>query len=124
MKRNNMPPTEDYTAPLLIYSCVYVLLLEGDRYYVGVTQNLSMRLAQHYQSRGSQATRAYPPIDVEKVIFGGGQKCERETTLKYIRKFGFNFPDGSPRVRGGGWAGINSKGPKEKVVDVTPETLR
>ena len=56
-------------------------------------------------------TRAYPPLRVVEVIFGGDYEIEKKTTLQYIQKFGFNMADGTPKVRGAGWAGLNSKPP-------------
>ena len=74
---------ENYTAPLLVHSCVYVLECYGGRYYVGVSQNLSHRFAQHFSRRGSQMTRKYRPVRVVEVIYGGDYQVEKKTTLEY-----------------------------------------
>ena len=107
---------ENYTAPLLVHSCVYVLECHGGRYYVGVSQNLSHRFAQHFSRRGSQMTRTYRPVRVEKVIYGGDYQVEKKTTLEYVRKYGFNMADGTPKVRGAAWAGLRSKPPSDLLV--------
>ena len=107
---------ENYTAPLLVHSCVYVLECHGGRYYVGVSQNLSHRFAQHFSRRGSQMTRTYRPIRVEKVIYGGDYQIEKKTTLEYVQKYGFNLADGTPKVRGAAWAGLRSKPPPDLLV--------
>ena len=107
---------ENYTAPLLVHSCVYVLECHGGRYYVGVSQNLSHRFAQHFSRRGSQMTRTYRPIRVVEVIYGGDYQVEKKTTLEYVRKYGFNMADGTPKVRGAAWAGLRSKPPSDLLV--------
>ena len=101
----------DHTDPILIHCSCYVLRCHGDRFYIGITHNLSQRFAQHFQSRGSQFTRAYKPISVEEVTFAGNQAVEKSTTLKYIERYGFDFTDGSQRVRGAGWAALASRCP-------------
>ena len=107
---------ENYSAPLLVHSCVYVLECHGGRYYVGVSQNLSHRFAQHFSRRGSQMTRTYRPLRVEKVIYGGDYQIEKKTTLEYVQKYGFNMGDGTPKVRGAAWAGLRSKPPSDLLV--------
>ena len=103
--------SEHHTDPILIHYSCYVLRCQGDRFYIGVTHNLSHRFAQHFQSRGSQFMRAYKPISIEEVIFHGNQAVEKSTTLKYIERYGFNFTDGTPRVRGAGHAALASRCP-------------
>lgn len=43
---------------------VYLLLLEGNRFYIGYTRDLDRRLAQHWAGEGSIATRQYKPVKV------------------------------------------------------------
>ena len=81
--------SEDQTLPLLVNSSLYILELEGDRYYVGISINLSHRLAQHFSGRGSQFTRTYPPVRVSLVIYKANLDTEREKTLEYIRRYKF-----------------------------------
>ena len=111
---NNDPPpmsSEDHTLPLLVHSSLYVLELVGGRYYIGISMNLSHRLAQHFSNRGSQFTRTYEPVRVAEVIYKANLNTERQKTLEYIQRFGFNFSDGSPRVRGAGYSGLNARPP-------------
>ena len=56
-------------------------------------------------------TRTYRPMRIVEVIYGGDYQIEKKTTLQYIRKYGYNKPDGTPMVRGAGWAGLKSKPP-------------
>ena len=118
--KKNMASQTDYSRPLEIASCVYVLRCVGNRRYVGVTRNGNQRWAEHWSGRGSKFTREYPPESVEAVHYPGDLK---RVTLELIRMHGFNH-DGTPCVRGGPWAGLSSSGPKnmeENPGDGSPE---
>ena len=118
-----MASQTDYSRPLEIASCVYVLRCVGNRRYVGVTRNGNQRWAEHWSGRGSKFTREYPPESVEAVHNPGDLATEKRVTLELIRMHGFNH-DGTPCVRGGPWAGLNSSGPKnmeENPGDGSPE---
>ena len=109
------------TTPLQLAAAVYVLKCHGPtpdqpRFYIGQTMSLN-RLAQHWSRRGSTFTKTYKPMSVDNFIYGAGPTTERDETLRYIRMYGFNFPDGSPRVRGAGWCGLNCKPPCQQVLE-------
>ena len=99
--------------PLLILSAVYVLELEGGRIYVGQSLNLSGRLSQHWSRRGSQMTKSYRPHRVLEVHFDAGRDVERERTIHYAKKNGFDKADGTPNVRGSSWCSLNSRLPPQ-----------
>lgn len=40
---------------------IYVLLCEGQRYYVGATANVAVRYGQHLRGQGGVFTRGHPP---------------------------------------------------------------
>ena len=61
-------------------------------------------------------TRTYRPLRVVEVIYGGDYQIEKKTTLEYVQKYGFNMSDGTPKVRGAGWAGLKSKPPPDFLV--------
>ena len=61
-------------------------------------------------------TRTYRPLRMVEVIFGGDYEIEKKTTLEYVRKYGFNMADGTPKVRGAAWAGLHSKPPSDLLV--------
>jgi len=42
--------------------CLYVLMLKGDKYYVGVTNNLNRRLEEHMNKTGAEWTTKHPMI--------------------------------------------------------------
>ena len=78
----------------LCFNLVYVLKLEDDCFYIGVTSNLNARLAQHFTGAGSVWTREHKPIQLIEVYIGGEDK-ENEIALQYIKKYGFD------KARGG-----------------------
>ena len=77
--------------------CVYTLLLESDRYYVGFTSDLWSRLLAHFMDRGARFTKAYRPMAILDVSFGSPQ-LEMQTTLNLMRQKGWW------RVRGYRWS--------------------
>jgi len=74
---------------------VYTLRLEGGNYYVGFTNNLEHKVAQHFLGRGADWTRIWKPLEVVAVS-EGGVELERAQTIALMARFGFH------KVRGGG----------------------
>jgi hypothetical protein len=56
------------------------------------------------QGGGSSWTKLHKPIEVVE-RFVGGKDNEREKTLEYMRKYGWE------NIRGGGWTAVNIKKP-------------
>lgn len=80
---------------------LYVLLLEGDNYYVGITRNPNRRFGEHFSGNGSKWSKLHSPISVisrEEVLDEDIAKVhERILTLKYMKEYGIN------KVRGAGY---------------------
>jgi predicted GIY-YIG superfamily endonuclease len=76
---------------------VYVLKLEDDCWYVGLTANLNKRLRNHFSSGGSAWTKLHRPIDLEETT-EGDKAYEKYLTLCYMKKFGID------NVRGAGYS--------------------
>lgn len=80
---------------------VYVLALEGGRFYVGQGINLKRRFTQHAEGEGSSWTRLHPPVAMIEVIptaYADSKVAdakENEVTIDYMRRFGWR------NVRGG-----------------------
>ncbi len=90
--------------PILIQPILYVLLLENNKYYIGITMNLNQRIAQHFSGDGSKWTKLHKPITIVEVqIKNVDEKLENEITLHYINKYG------KENVRGGSYCRINIK---------------
>jgi predicted GIY-YIG superfamily endonuclease len=84
--------------PILLSPCIYVLELEDDCRYVGITMNLNLRWAQHCGGTGAKWTRLHKPIRILEVIFSGaGRAMEDEVTRRYMELCG------AEKVRGGSW---------------------
>jgi hypothetical protein len=81
-------------------STIYVLRLVGDRYYVGRTDNLKTRYAQHEAGKGSAWTRKYKPIEIAAQYEASSQFDEDKYTKMYMDKHGID------RVRGGSYSQV------------------
>lgn len=87
--------------PITVYPILYVLKLENDCYYIGMSHNLNNRLSQHIQGKGSKWTKINKFVSVEKVVFPANEKgIENRVTLEYIAKYG------SDKVRGGSFTKV------------------
>jgi len=74
---------------------VYVLSLEGSRFYVGFTQDLPHRLSQHFKHKGALWTKRFRALQLVDVYYDVPEFVEHRVTRRYIEQYG---PD---RVRGG-----------------------
>ena len=79
---------------------IYVLGLEGGRYYVGKTDNVINRYQQHLNGSGSAWTRKYKPISLVKTIENVSSFEEDKVIKEYMSKYGID------KVRGGSYVEI------------------
>lgn len=89
---------------------IYVLRLEGGRYYIGKSNNVSNRYHQHLAGSGSSWTKKYKPLLLEKTIKNVSSFEEDKVTKEYMSKYGID------KVRGGSYVEI-------KLDDFQIETL-
>ncbi len=89
---------------------IYVLRLEGGRYYVGKTDNIKSRCEQHLKGNGSAWTKKYKPLAIDKLLKNVSPFQEDATTKEYMSKHGID------KVRGGSYVQI-------ELDDVQKETL-
>ena len=80
---------------LLIMVYIYILQLQGGKYYVGKTKNPQIRLESHFNLNGSKWTQLYKPLKVLEIIPNCDDYDEDKYTQIYMDKFGIN------NVRGG-----------------------
>lgn len=73
---------------------LYVLKLEGGRYYIGKTDTLAACFQEHLHGRMGQWTQKYPPIRIEHVQSYGRVE---DVVKHYMREYGINY------VRGDGF---------------------
>ena len=76
---------------------IYILRLEGGRYYVGKSDNVMKRYQQHLNGSGSAWTRKYKPISLVKIIENASPFEEDKLTKEYMAKYGID------KVRGGSY---------------------
>ncbi len=74
---------------------IYILTLESNKYYVGKTNNIDIRLNTHFYSIGSYWTMKYKPIKIKAIYKNCCIFDEDKYTLKMMAKYGVN------NVRGG-----------------------
>ena len=48
---------------------IYILKLEGNRYYIGYTSDPKKRINEHLNGNGCSFTKKYKPIAVEKIKY-------------------------------------------------------
>lgn len=95
--------------PVLIKPILYILKLQDDKYYIGITLNLNQRLSQHFSGEGSQFTKKYKPLEVLKVIYNDdiNEDYENKLTLEYMQKYGWE------NCRGGYYTRLVIKKPNQ-----------
>jgi predicted GIY-YIG superfamily endonuclease len=77
---------------------IYVLKLEGGKYYVGKSHDLITRYQQHLNGEGSAYTRKYRPVKMVQTITNVSPFEEDKITKEYMSKYGVE------NVRGGSYA--------------------
>lgn len=93
----------------LTRSYVYVLELVDNRYYIGRTSNFIQRMNEHFIEGGALYTKKYKPIKIKEVVEETSKYDERDKTLEYMHRYGWE------NVRGYAWCRENlSKMPKVK----------
>jgi predicted GIY-YIG superfamily endonuclease len=79
---------------------IYILRLEGGRYYIGKSNNVINRYQEHLNGNGSAWTRKYKPISLEKTIANASHFDEDKYTKEYMSKYGID------KVRGGSYVEV------------------
>ena len=81
---------------------VYTLELEGDNYYVGFSDDVPRRVAEHFLLRGAHWTRLHRPVKVLEVV-PGNKDLENAKTIALMCRLGWR------KVRGGAWCATELK---------------
>lgn len=79
---------------------IYVLRLEGGRYYIGKSDDVVRRYQQHVRGYGSAWTKIYRPLSLEKVKEDTSPFEEDRITKEYMSKYGVD------NVRGGSYVEV------------------
>ena len=76
---------------------IYILKLENDKYYVGKTEYLDIRIEHHITGKGSVWTKKYKPVKIIEIIPNCDDFDEDKYTIMYMSKYGIE------NVRGGSY---------------------
>ena len=90
---------------------IYVLKLEGGRYYVGKTDNVMKRYEQHLGGNGSAWTKKYKPISLDRTIKNASPFDEDKVTKEYMAKYGID------KVRGGSYCEMNLDDSQKEAIE-------
>jgi predicted GIY-YIG superfamily endonuclease len=74
---------------------VYVLKCRNEKYYVGLTENPSFRIVDHFAGGGSEWTRRHEPIEVLSVTPRCDLENEKNVLFRYMKKYGMDNVRGS-----------------------------
>ena len=83
---------------------IYVLKCQGDKFYVGKTDNPDYRLESHFSDGGSAWTKKYRPLQLYQLMPDQTDHDEQRVTQEYMEKYGVQ------NVRGGPWCKIDISG--------------
>ena len=89
---------------------VYVLKLVQEKYYVGKTTKVNIRLDQHFQATGSEWTKRYPPELVMEIIDNADDFDEDKIVKRYMSNYGIN------NVRGGSYSRLKLTSAEKQVL--------
>jgi cellular nucleic acid-binding protein len=81
-------------------STLYVLQLESGKYYVGKTDDIANRYAQHKSGKGSEWTKIYKPIKMVETRRVNSDHDENNVTKDFMKKYGIE------NVRGGAYCQV------------------
>tara|TARA_R110002020_G_C16043032_1_gene753886 strand:+ start:17 stop:340 length:324 start_codon:yes stop_codon:yes gene_type:complete len=79
------------------YNIIYVLELEDNKYYIGITSNFNQRLYAHINGGSSKWTRTYKYKKIVEVTIGT-LNDENRITERYILKYGIDNVSGGKYV--------------------------
>lgn len=80
---------------------IYILKLEGNKYYIGKSDNPQKRFQEHLNGEGSAWTRKHKPQEIDRIIANVSAFDEDKYTKEYMNIHGIN------NVRGGTYIEIN-----------------
>jgi predicted GIY-YIG superfamily endonuclease len=80
---------------------IYILKLQGGKYYVGKSENPMKRYQEHLSGSGSAWTRKYKPVGIEKIVERASPFDEDRYVKEYMAKYGIE------NVRGGAYMSLD-----------------
>src|SRR5437016_5869949 len=76
---------------------IYILKLEHEKWYVGKTMNVVVRLEDHSGGKGVEWTKTHRPREIEGIVM----ECDDFDEDKYVKKYMAEY--GIDNVRGGSY---------------------
>lgn len=92
---------------------LYVLALENDRFYAGLTSNLGRRIRQHFSGAGAEWTKRHRPLRVMHSINTGTQNGQQAEAMEDEVVVALMVEYGIDNVRGGHFS-------QTETIDVEP----
>ena len=90
---------------------IYILRLQGGRYYIGRSDNPHQRFRQHVAGNGSAWTNKYPPIEITKLVPNSSPFDEDRYVKEYVAIHGIQH------VRGGSYSSIVLTGEQKRALE-------
>ena len=90
---------------------IYILRLIKKKWYIGKSSNIQNRIINHFSTNGSEWTKIYKPIKVEKVIKDISPFDEEKYTFQYMEKYGID------NVRGGAFCKVNLDSTEKGILE-------
>ena len=104
---------------------IYTLKLEGGKYYVGATSNLTRRFRQHCSGKGANFTRKYKPLYISSFSTVYADKFDDVRIYEDARAIEAIFQWGIENARGGRFFSPNTKrSTLNKNYEKIPDTFK
>ena len=79
---------------------IYILRLDGDKYYIGGSNFPDYSIENHFNGKGVHWTMKYEPLNVVEIVQGRKNEDIDKYTLEYMNRYGIN------NVRGGTFSNV------------------
>ena len=100
----------------------YILQLENDNWYVGITERGTDRLYEHFCGLGAKWTKLHKPVTIHRVEYIGSNissasAWEKKTTLEMMCQKGYKH------VRGYQWCHIDMPQRPQELISILAKKL-
>jgi len=111
-RKDNMKKQDKFDDISNIQLYAYLLLLENDKYYIGITGNVKRRFETHSRGKGAQWTAKHKPVSILEVRTLGVMTMSEAAMLEdeMYREF---LPVYGMKLRGGSFCSVSLKPTKK-----------
>ena len=110
LKRGKRIPATLLTFPFKMAQ-LYILQLEGGKYYVGKSENPAQRYRQHIEGNGAAWTKKHKPVKFLETRALTGEHDETNLTKDLMKKYGVD------NVRGGAYTTLTLDDPTRALLE-------